>query len=109
MKFFLPYTENKKEAESDLKSIEAFVHGTIPEPRIYRLMYRHNGKEMAAQVGDPADSYYKEGNQPVIAIIQAGAGYAVCLPFRGAVKGDPIMVGFNSPLCQPSCPVGDFA
>jgi hypothetical protein len=95
MKFFLPYTENEKEAESNLKSIEAFVHGTIPEPRIYRLIYRHNGKEMVAQVSDPADSYYKEGNQTVIAIIQAGAGYAVCLPSRGVINGDPIMVGLN--------------
>lgn len=97
MKFFLPPSaQSASEAESDLRSIAEFVHGTIPEPRVFKLEYRHNGKEMVAEVGKPADPYYGEGSQLVTAILLAGAGYAVCLPFRGVVGGDPIMVGHNS-------------
>lgn len=97
MKFFLPLNvEGAEEAENNLECIARFANATIPEPRIFRLEYKHNGREMVAEVGKPIDPYYEEGNQIVIAILLSGAGYAVCLPLRGVGRGEPIMVGHDS-------------
>jgi len=59
MKFFLPLNvHSADEAESDLKSIAEFVHGSIPEPRGFKLEHRHYGKEMVGKVGESIDPYY---------------------------------------------------
>jgi hypothetical protein len=87
MKFFVPHAESAEEAESVLQSIASFVQTAVPKQRIYSIRYTHNGKEMIATVGQFADAYYKEGEQPVIAILALPNAYAICLPSRGVVSG----------------------
>lgn len=96
MEFFVPHAESREEAERVLQSTAEFVGGTVPKKRIYRLHYTHNREPMVAEIGKPADSYYREGDQPAIAILPAGGAYAVCLPYRGVIRGGPILVGSDS-------------
>jgi hypothetical protein len=97
MKFFIPHAKDAAEAESVLSNIAKFVNTTVPPigQRIFKLRYTHNGQEMIAEVGKPANSYYREGEQEVIAIIGEDP-IMVCLPNRGVIRGGPILVGKDS-------------
>jgi hypothetical protein len=93
MEFFVPHASDNVEAESVLNSICSFINAQVPEKRIHKVSYTHNGIKMSATVGEDVDQYYKETDSRVIAIIPMGACYAICLPNRGVVRGDPIYVG----------------
>jgi len=93
MDFFIPHTQDAKEAESVLNSICKFIGAPVPEKRIREISYTHKGKKMLAEVSQPVDTYYKEGDQPVIAIIKNSACFCICLFSRGVVRGSPIYVG----------------
>ena len=95
MKFFIPHAENDAQAERVLDSICKFVGSTVPARRVHMLHFKHNGKEFTVEVGKPAPTYYQEGEPVVIAIIP-GDPYKICLPTRGVVSGEPILVGHNS-------------
>ena len=98
MRFFLPFAESDEEAERVLNSIAAYTGASIPDPRVFSIDYHHNNTRMRAAVGEPAHSYYGEGAQLVIAILQSGGAYAVCLERRGVARGEPILVGLHAVL-----------
>ena len=93
-KFFIPLAKDDDEAESVLESIAKFIDRPMPSRRIFRITYTHNGKFMAAEVGESPDPYYREAG-PVIAIFD-GNPLCVCLPDRGVARGGPILVGAQS-------------
>jgi hypothetical protein len=97
MQFFIPHASDNAEAESVLKSVAQFVGAAVPTPeaRIYRLSFSHNGRDFVAEVGKPIPAYYQEGNQLVVAIF-SGEPFKICLPSRGVLRGDPILVGAKS-------------
>lgn len=94
MKFFVPHASGPAEAESVLASVAAFVGAALPPPdrRIHKLTYTHNGRQFIVEVGKPIPPYYQEGDQEVVCIF-GGDPFKVCLPTRGVVRGDPILVG----------------
>jgi hypothetical protein len=62
--------------------------------RVYRLAYRHNGREMSAQVGELEPYYDRER---VMAIVAFAGHYKVCCAVRGYLKiGDTPIVGGES-------------
>ena len=96
MKFFLPLVESDEQAERVLQATSSFTGASIPDPRVFSIDYEHHGISMRAEVGQPVHSYYREGSQPVIAILKATGAYAVCLGQRGVAKGGPILVGVHA-------------
>lgn len=98
MKFFIPdFEDDPADAEEVLIAIAKFVGAPWPEPdkRIRRISYRHNGKNYTAEVGKPVARYYEEKADTVLAIIGVDP-VCICLPFRGVVRGSPILVGSNA-------------
>jgi len=57
-------------------------------PKIFRIEYIHDGKEYSAEVGkqDPRTG------ELVIALLES-ATYLVCMPNRGIMRGEPMLVG----------------
>jgi hypothetical protein len=96
-RFFIPAEDDPEKAEAILKSIADFIAAAVPPmaQRIFRVVYQHNGKDMIAEVGKDADLYYRERG-PVVAILGSNP-FFVCLPNRGVLRGDPIMVGSGYP------------
>lgn len=97
MKFFIPHVSGEAEAETVLAGIAQFVGATVPSPdkRVFRLSYRRNGRDFDVDVGKPIPPYYQEKAEEVIAILP-GDPYLICLPTRGVVRGEPILVGASS-------------
>ena len=95
MNFFIPHAENEAQAERVLGAICKFVGSPIPQKRVQKIRFSHNEKEFVAEVGKRAPSYYHAGDQEVIAIIP-DSPYKICLPYRGVVSGEPILVGDDS-------------
>jgi hypothetical protein len=92
MKFFLPYAEDKNEAERILGQICQNHRVAIPVRRIRRIEYVHDGKPLVAEVGKEVDESYGLSEQLVVAIV-GGNPLMVCLPTRGVRTGTPIYVG----------------
>lgn len=90
MKFFVPKAEDADEAERVYDAVAKYVHGSVTEERIWKLKWRHNGMDMAAEVGKTLPSYYQTGQEIVVAIIDSGVCYSVCTANRGAIRGEPV-------------------
>ena len=92
MNFWIPAAENDEQAEQVYNAICKHVSGIVLpiESRIRKLFWEHNGKNMECEVGQPLDSYYGTGNEPVVAIIDCTNLYKVCTPSRGVIRGDGI-------------------
>jgi hypothetical protein len=92
VKFFIPYTKDKKQAEKVLQGIKKFAKETIgwdiTDRRIFSLSYTHEGKKYHSEVGKPDDRVDEE----VIAILESYT-YLVCTPNRGVLRGEPVLVG----------------
>ena len=91
MKFFIPAAETDAEADVILESIAKFIQVQLPERRIYKLTFMHNGVEYSVEVGQPAPNYF-QADGPVIAIL-GDDPLCICLPERGVIRGSPIYVG----------------
>jgi hypothetical protein len=96
MRFFVPLAEDDAQAERVFAAIAESNHRPIPptNKRLFRLTYKHNGKNYVAEVGQPINAYYGVGG-PVVAIF-GGEPLLVCLATRGVNSGDPILVGVSS-------------
>lgn len=94
MKFFIPATKTDAEADVVLEAIAKFNSVPLPDRRIARLIFTHNGIEYETEVGKPAPSYFK-ADGPVIAILGRDP-LCVCLAERGVLRGSPIYVGAKS-------------
>ena len=97
MKFFIPSASSDAHAESVLSSIAKRIGASIPTPqqRIFKLSYSHNARDFDVEVGKRMPRYYQEGDQEVIAILGHDP-FFICLPKRGAIRGDPILVAASS-------------
>lgn len=95
MKFFIPHSKETTDIEKVYLGIVKFNNAQITDKRIFKLTYQYNNKTMIAEVGKQIDTYYKEGDQLVIAIVEMKNLYCVCLPARGVLRGVPIYVGKN--------------
>lgn len=93
MKFFVPGAESEEQAESVYQAIAKFVHAPNSSHRIHKLKWWHNGKEMYCEVGSPLPSYYRTGQEPVLAIFDCGHVYKICTPSRGGLGGEPVLAG----------------
>ena len=94
MKFFLPHAESQEQADQVYASIRSFLgeelRAIFADRKIFRLLYRHEGKRAAAEVG----KFHPLNDEPVIAILyEAGKNrYHICTPTRGVIKGKSILV-----------------
>ena len=92
MRFFVPVTEDEKEAEAVWEATKRFAEDMlgweISERRIFSIAYRHEGQDYYVEVGKP-DPRVKE---VVIAILESKT-YLVCTPNRGVVRSVPLLVG----------------
>lgn len=87
--------QDPAQAEVFLESIARHLEVPLPERRIFRLVWKHNGIEYEAEVGKPAPAYFGEGETPVEAILGA-TPFLICLETRGARSGSPIYAGDRS-------------
>jgi hypothetical protein len=94
MKFFIPHTEKPDEAEHVLNAVRTFAATTtgwtITDRRIFRIAFRHNGKDLVDEVGKPDPS----NGEVVVAILESNA-FLVCTRNRGASLGMPLLVGHD--------------
>src|ERR1700704_6065121 len=93
-KFFLPGATDDKMAEDTLAAIRKFIEGQVfplDQSRIFRLTYRHNGRDYIAEVGK-VDVLQRE---TVIAIFKCDnyGLYCVATENRGVARDGPILVG----------------
>ncbi|MGH7028183.1 hypothetical protein [Brevundimonas sp.] len=92
--FFVPFADSAEQADRVYASIREFMPKVAFRPterRIYRVAYRHNGRDYVSTVGEKE----REG-EPVIAILEAFNPtplYMICTPSRGVVTGGPILAG----------------
>jgi len=92
--FFVPFADTAETADSVYASVREFMGKVAFRPtdrRIYRVHYRHNGRQYVSTVGEREP----EG-ETVIAILEAYNPtplYMICTPNRGVVTGDPILAG----------------
>lgn len=93
MRFFVPFAEDDAQAERVYSSIAHFHGCSVTPSRISALRWEHNGETMEARVGQALPTYYRTGDEPVLAIIDAGHVYFVCTPNRGGARGEPVMAG----------------
>lgn len=67
MKFFIPGTDDPKEAERVYAEMAATCNRSVPPPdkRIYSLRYEHNGRHYRATVGERREAtvYPRRGNR----------------------------------------------
>lgn len=94
MKFFIPAAEDAKQAESVYSSIKKFAKKNtgwdVKPDRIYSIKYKHDGKEYYAKVGE-----HETLTKDLVFAILLSNTYLVCTTIRGALKGEPILVGIN--------------
>ena len=94
MKFFIPKAKDSKHAQEIYNKAKKFCEyqngWKIRDTKIYVLRYRHNGLEHIAQVGT-----LDYTNGLVVCIFESEVTYLVCTPYRGVVKGHPMLVGRN--------------
>ncbi len=96
MKFFVPAAKDREEAESVYGAFAKFIHAPVNKQRIWKLDWRHNGRDMTCEVGKPLPDYYRTGKEPVLAIFDTGNVYMICTPNRGGVRGEPVLAGKNA-------------
>lgn len=94
MKFFVPAAESEAEADIVLESIAKFIDVPLPERRIFRLAFSHNGQDYEVEVGKPAPEYFRAAG-PVVAILGENP-LCICLAERGVIRGTPIYVNPRS-------------
>jgi hypothetical protein len=108
--FFIPHIDDGALAESTWTAVRQFMVDQgwtgVRDVRIFRLEYRHDGREMEAQVGEShpyghpftwdfvPDYDDPNAGEYVVAIFETEDGpFLVCTHSRGVVRGEPILVG----------------
>jgi hypothetical protein len=103
MEFFVPHIDGEghmspDDAEAAWQACRKGAEGDMGHEalarRVYRLDYRHNGRELTAVVGE-REKYYD--HELVMAIIAFPGVYKICCEIRGYIKvGDTPMAGEGS-------------
>lgn len=94
VKLFLPHAEEDETLRSYRavrESVQQLVGHDLDPRRIFRLVYRHDGHQHVAEVGQPESGVGEE----VIAIFKQANYhlYFVCTANRGIIRNRPILVG----------------
>lgn len=95
MEFFIPAVNSTCERDRVYEAIKRHLTDELGADfaarRIRTLHYTHNRKDYTAVVGQEESG----GEGIVVAILfdQKRSLYLVCTPYRGVIKGSPIMVG----------------
>jgi hypothetical protein len=97
VKFFVPHATSPEMAESAYSGIAKFNNAPVTAERISGLSWTHNGKEMSCEVGGPLPSYYRTGDEIVLAILDCGSFFKVCTQSRGGLRGEPVLAGKDDP------------
>jgi hypothetical protein len=94
MRFFTPLTEEADKTEQVLNKVRTSAASTtgwtVTDRRIFRIAFRHNGKDLVDEVGKPDPS----NGEVVIAILESNA-FLVCTHSRGVDWGTPLLVGHD--------------
>ncbi|MEW8294040.1 MAG: hypothetical protein AB2715_05220 [Candidatus Thiodiazotropha sp.] len=91
MKFFIPMEKDEERAEELYQAFARFVYAPIEDNRIWKLSWRHDGKDMKCEVGKPLPEHYRTGDEPVLAIFDCGNQFKICTENRGGFRGDPVL------------------
>ena len=97
MKFYIPNAEDEEQAMQIYDGIRKFLSEQLgadfSNRRVFRLCYRHEGKDYEAEVGRRISL----NGELVIAILYEDLRrlYHVCTPNRGVLRGISILVGVN--------------
>ncbi len=92
----MPQADDDEQAERVYSSIAEFVDAPVPKDhnkRIWKLSRKHNGMDMECEVGQSLPSYYRTGDEPVLAILDAVSCYKICTSQRGGTRGEPVLAG----------------
>lgn len=91
MKFFIPFAESDKEAESVYDSIKEFLRTEYSrfssDERIYRIEFTRDGIDYIETVGDCS----QVNGEQIIAILQCNGVHHVCTKNRGVLKNEPML------------------
>ena len=94
MKFFVPGTKDRQEAQHLWDATKKFAEETlnwkVTDRRIFSIAHRDEGKNTFVQVGKP-ESY--ENGEIVLVILETNGPYFVCTQNRGVQRGMPFLVG----------------
>ncbi|KPF48246.1 hypothetical protein IP87_17865 [beta proteobacterium AAP121] len=92
VKFFVPAADDAAHAETLYEAVTKF-NGLAPAgPRLHSLRFKHGGLAVHAEVGAPLPGAFGTEHQPVMAILADGERYRLCLPTRGGLWGQAILV-----------------
>jgi hypothetical protein len=92
-KFFIPMAETSEQAERVYEATRRHISAPAQHSKIYALSWQHNGQAMTCRVGEPLPSYYRTGDDVVVAIFDAGNLYMICTAERGVLRGSPVLAG----------------
>lgn len=94
-KFFIPSINDKSKTLdiwTDLKKLTCTNEKSISNKKVYRLVSKHNGREIIDEIG----RITKSNNEQVFAIIETEDRFYVFTPNRGYLKSTPMEVGKQS-------------
>lgn len=94
MKFFVPLAASPEEAESIYSAFATNYQADDLHERIYKLVFRHDGQVITAEVGQPIDRRYDGGIVLAILYAQARNLWFVITTNRG-LRNDPIFAGHD--------------
>lgn len=92
VKFFVPAADSPEHAETLYDAVARFNGLTAMGPRLHSLRFEHAGQTVHAEVGAPLPPAFGTEHQPVMAILETPEAYRVCLPTRGGLWGQPVVV-----------------
>lgn len=91
MKFFIPFAEDEKEAESVYNSIKEFLKTEYSrfssDERIYSIEFTRDGIDYKETVGEK----FQLNGETIIAILQCNGIHHVCTKNRGVLKNEPMI------------------
>ncbi len=92
VKFFVPAADNPEHAEALYEAVARFNGLTPTGHRLHSLQFNHGGAAVHAEVGAPLPAAFGTEHQPVMAILETETTYRVCLPTRGGLWGQAVVV-----------------
>jgi hypothetical protein len=92
VKFFVPAADNAEHAESLYEAVARFNGLALTAQRVHSLRFLHAETPVHAEVGAPLPAAFGTEHQPVMAILACGETYRLCLPTRGGLWGQAIVV-----------------
>jgi len=87
-KFFIPNAKDSRQAESIYKSMVHTTKALENSRRICALAWTENKRPMSCEVGGELPSRYNTGEEPILAILDCGERFVVCLADSTGIRTD---------------------